>query len=67
MLSSNATTSAIAGSGPMLIWAAAPEAPINKTLAATGMPMLIALEFAIFVPFFILKEMFYLRCNQIFR
>lgn len=48
--------SAIAGSGPMLICAAAPDAPINTTLAATGIPILIALEFAILFPFFTVKR-----------
>lgn len=49
----------------MLICAAAPEALINTALAATGMPMLIALEFAILFPFFILKVMLCIRGNQI--
>jgi uncharacterized membrane protein YraQ (UPF0718 family) len=66
-LNNNATMSAIAGNGPMLICAAAPETPINTTFAATGMPMLIALEFAIFLPLFTLKETLLVRGNQICR
>jgi hypothetical protein len=66
-LSINAPTGAIAGSGPMLIYAAAPETPINTTLPATGILILIAFNFAIFLSFFILKNILLVRGNQMCR
>ncbi|MFT6579523.1 MAG: hypothetical protein ACJAU3_001841 [Zhongshania sp.] len=55
-LNSNATISAIAGSVPMLTCAAAPDAAINTTFAATGIPMLMALEFVMAFSFLFLKR-----------